>query len=359
VQEPYERDDHHPPRLTRALLIATVALVLPGAADGAHYASLPSPYAPLSSTPPLGLATASAENVRHRIASDTVVRVTIDKSGRPFAVTATQRLHVSVQGDYFFIIGAPATGVVATGDSTSVPGLRTNAIVWAGFDPGERVLGSRATLDPAIAAPSLPLRVEIANGHVTLVNVTSVSVGTYTADAELPPLLRYWRLLTRLVPRDEPVPTGSALVTSQPRALRLTVTAPLLVSGTVGGRRVEAVLEHRLVVPATGRVRLTVRPATPTDLLRADVAGFSGRALLEHVSRTVLTLARVRQYRSYLANPDPAGANHTRYVYASGAPIAAPPVAAAPAGHGWERSAAIAAALLVLAGAGLAVWARS
>lgn len=332
-------------------------LAAPAAAG--HFASLPSPYAPLSSAPPLGTATTGAENVRHRISSNTIVDVTIDDSGRPFAIRAAQRLGVRVQGDYFFVIGAPATGVVPTRDSASVPGLRTNAIVWAGFNARRRLLGARATLDPAVAAPSLPLRILVAKGHVTLVNATSVAVGAYTAEAERAPLLRYWRLLTRAAARDGLVPTGDAVVTSQPSAATLTVVAPLRVSGTIGGRHVDELLDHRLVVPASGPVRLTVTPATPTGLLNADVAGLSGRALLAHISQTVLTIARVRQYRSYLANPDPTGANHTTYVYASGARVAPPPVATAPSGHGWERSAIIAAAIALLAGGGLAVWVRS
>src|SRR3954454_19372269 len=91
-----------------------VALAAPSAASPAapRLAALPSPLAALSATPPLGTgASAAAEGVRHHVDSTTRVRVAIDGSGMPFAVTATQRLVVSQPGDYYFTIGAPLTDV--------------------------------------------------------------------------------------------------------------------------------------------------------------------------------------------------------------------------------------------------------
>src|SRR5262249_56024800 len=108
---------------------------------------------------------------------------------------------------------------------------------------------------------------------------------------------------------------------------------------------------------ACGGLRRGVPRARPAELLAAPVAGLSGRALLERVSRTVLTLARTRQYRSFLGNPDPTGRSATTYVYRTAARPAPPPVATAPhSTRSWGSTLAVAAGLLLALAAAAFVW---
>ena len=350
--------------MRRAALVAVVALTSGGVAFAAppgSFVTLPSPVAPLSGSPPLsGGATATSEIVRHRVDAHTRVAVALDAHGTPFRVVATQRLDVRVKGDYFFTIGAPLRAVEAAPGSDSTPGQRATAITWAGFNPGRRTLTARATLDPALAAMSLPLRVEVAPGRVTLVNATGVSATSYTAGVVAPPLRAYFAELKRDVDRDVVPSSGGARVTTRTSPTRVRVVTPLHVSGVVGRRRVDALLEDRLVLRASGPLRLTVTPARPARLLDARVAGLSGRALLDRVSRTVLTLARTRQYRSFLGNPDPTGRSATTYVYRTAAPPAPPPVVAAPVStRSWGSTLAVAGGLLLALVAAAFVWSRS
>jgi hypothetical protein len=347
--------------MRRLTLAALTALVLAPGATGGNYVALPSPLAQLSPAPPIGGgATATSETIRHRIAATTVVGVSLDPGGAPFAVNATQRLDVRVVGDYFFTIGAPLLDVVAAPGSESTPGLRATSILWTGFNPGRRTLIARATLDPAVAAGSLPLRVEAGAGRVTLVNITGVMAGSYTADALVPPLLDYLAQLRRDVAQGRAPTSGGATVTSTPVAAGLRVVAPLHVRGTIGGRTIDAVLAGRLSIAGGGPIRLSVTPASPEGLLGAPTAGLSGRRLLDRVTRTTLTLARVRQYEMFLGNPDPTGTNQTTYVYRT---AARPTPAAAAVVHvserDWATTFAVGAGLLLAAGAAAVVWARS
>lgn len=359
MQEPHERDHHHPPRLIRALAAAVAALAVAAPAHAARYAALPSPVAPLSDAPPLGGgATSSAEATRHRIASSTNVQVSVDRDGRPFAVAATQRLDVRVQGDYFFTIAAPVLDVVPAAGTASTPGFRTGSIVWAGFDPGRRVLAARATLDTRQVRNLLPLRIETAPDHVTLVNATAVTVGGYTSDALRPSLVSYLQRLRTDVRRGRLPLGGSAQVTSAPVAVRVTVAAPLRVTGTIGARRISLVLTGRATVPATGRVHLRVTPLERVSL--GDLSRLDGRQLLALATRISLTLARTRQYESFLGNPDPTGASETAYVYRTAKRPRPPLAVAAPtSGSRALTTVLVAAGLVVAAAAAAAIWARS
>jgi hypothetical protein len=345
-----------------AMLVGLAVAATAHAAPRANYVSLPSPLAPLSASPPLGGgATATAEGFRHRIAAKTAVDVALDASGAPFAVSATQRLDVRVQGDYFFTIGAPVLDVEAAPGSASTPGLRSASILWAGFNPGHRTLIARAKLDPAASAASLPLRIEFAPGRVKLVNTTGVTAGSYTADALVPPLARYLAQLERQVARGQTPTSGGAFVTSKPIATALRIVVPLRVTGTVGRRKVNAVVESdALIVRERGPVRLTVTPAVPERLLNDPTTEQSGRHLLERASRASLTLARMRQYQTFLGNPDPSGSNETTYAYRTAARPALPPVAIVHVTQrNWTTTIAVAAGLLFAAAGGLFVWSRS
>jgi hypothetical protein len=349
-------------QLALAVLTGLAVAASAQAAPRANYVSLPSPLAPLSASPPLGGgATATAEGFRHRIAATTTVDVSLDPGGAPFAVRATQRLDVRVLGDYFFTIGAPVLDVEAAPGSASTPGLRAASILWAGFNPGRRMLSARATLDPTAAAPSLPLRVEVAPGRVTLVNTTGITAGSYAAEALVPPLARYLAQLKRQVALGRTPTSGGAYVTSKPVATGLRIVVPLRVTGTVGGRKVDALVDGaRVTVQGDGPVRLTVTPAVPRRLLDDPTSGLSGRQLLERASRASLTLARMRQYQTFLGNPDPSGSNETTYAYRTAARPAPPPVAAVTApGRDWATTIAVAAGLLVAVAGALVVWSKS
>jgi hypothetical protein len=339
-----------------ALAASALAALALAAGANARIVTLPSPVAPLSASPPLGGgAAASAEAVRHRIEAKTTVRVGIDRQGRPFRVVATQRLVVHVPGDYFFTIGAPVVAVRPAPGSASVPGYRSGALVWAGFDPGTRVLAARAALDPGASAEFLPLRIARSGGHTVLVNATRISAGAYAADAERTPLVQYLARL-RAAARSGTVPIGGAVtVRSAPVAVQLSIAVPLHVAGTIGGRHVSLLLRDRAVVAATGRVDLRVDPVLS---IPAPGAG-SGRALLALATRAGLTFARARQYEAFLANPDPTGRTSTTYVFRTAAPPA--PVAAAhtPNGRSWQTDLLVAAGLLAALAAAAVVWARS
>jgi hypothetical protein len=338
---------------------ALAAVAFAGAAQAGRIAALPSPVAPLSSAPPLaGGAVAAHEGVHHRVSAQTVVRISVDPSGAPFAVTATQRLDVRVIGDFFFTIGAPLVDVEATAGSEEVPGLRTDAIVWAGFNPDRRVLAARATLDAPRVRPVLPLRIEETRDTVTLVNSTRTTTTAYAADAVRRPLLEYLRRLVRGVGVGRPPRDGTALLTSRATAERLQVTAPLRVVGTIGGKRVSAILGDRLVVHGSGPVDVRVTPVAPTEVPGAS--SLRGRALLHAVVVESLTAARVRQYDTFLGNPDPTGRSATTFVYRTATEIVAARAAAVtPKRHDWERSALLFSVLALATIAAFAVWARS
>jgi hypothetical protein len=344
-----------------AFLVVGAALVATAGAQAApRYVSLPSPVAPLSTSPPVGGgATAFSERIRHRVAAATRVETLLDSDGKPFAVVATQRLGVRVKGDYFFTIGAPLLDVEAAPGSESTPGLRATSILWTGFNPGRRTLAARATLDPSAVAPSLPLRVEVADGRTTLVNTTGIDAAGYAADATRAPLVAYlMRLRADLAAGRTPL-AGAATATSKPASTRLRVGVPLLVRGTVAGGAVHATVRDRLVVPATGAVRLTVEPDTHARF--GDLTRLSGRALLHLATSASLQAARARQYETFLGNPDPAGHSETTYVYRTAARPEAP-VAATPVSHrgrSWTATLAWLGAFAAGAVVALVAWTRA
>jgi hypothetical protein len=357
VPGPDDRDDHLP-LLTRALVaVAGAACALASPAAAGRVAALPSPVAPVSPAPPLeGGATSSAESVRHRVRSATAVHVSVDATGVPFRVVATQRLDVRVLGDYFFTVGAPVVVAARAPGSGAAPGYRPGAVVWAGFDPGRRILAARITLEPARAARSLPLAIRVGDGRTVLVNATRVRVPAYAADAEPGPLRRFLAVLAAAARTGATPLAATATITSTPVAVPVSVAAPLRVRGTIGGRAVSLLLQDRAVIPATGHVDLRVDPVAA---LPVAPPGAGGRALLDTATRAALTLARVRQYESFLGNPDPAGASRSSYRYVTAArPTAAPPPSAPGSSSRWTTALALVAtgAALML---GLVAWSRS
>jgi hypothetical protein len=106
--------------------------------------------------------------------------------------------------------------------------------------------------------------------------------------------------------------------------------------------------------PAT--VALSVEPVPPASL-RETARNPDWNGTL----RTSLTLARVRQYLSFLANPDPLGQLEARYLYRTVAAPGPPPAPPAPQDEGLAAwLVALIAAGSVAAAGGLAVlWANS
>jgi hypothetical protein len=351
-------------RRLAAVAFAALVFVAPAQAAAPRFWSLPSPLAPLSASPPLGGgARASGEGRPHRVGATTHVRVKIDASGRPFAVTAIQRLAVSRLGDYAFQIGAPAVDARAAAGSQSEPGLRTGAVLWQGFTPGRRVLAAVVDLEPSAAATSLPLEVEIDGDRLVLHNATTVKIATFTAEALAPQLEQYIASLRDAAERGVPPTGGGALVTSTLKPRSVEVSAPLRITGSVGSRHVTLVLggaTHPLTATLPrGRVRLQVTPLPPLELLAPKHE--TGRALLDRATHASLEFARSRQFDAFLGNPDPGGASSTDYVYVSGRPASAAPGENSPrvAGHRWVRSLLIAVVALATAAAAAVAWARS
>ena len=357
MQGPDRGHHHHPPSLRFALAAGAAGLVLAAPAAAAPSFALPSPLAPLTPSPPLGIATSSAESVRHRIRSDIRVHVSILRSGAPFAVTADQRLVVSVKGDYYLTIGASLLGVEALPGSDATPGFRSTSIVWEGFNPLRRTLGARARLVLAPAAAALPLRIEVRDGATTFVNTTAATVAAVTAGADPAPLLRYLTQLGRAAVLDRPLPEGTTTLTSAARATQVHVVVPLVIRGTVGGRPIQARVLERLTVPTEGRIAVSVEPQLPAA---QALTGLSGRQVLARATTLTLTVARLHQFERFLANPDPAGSSTTLYTYRTATPQrVAVAVQPAPATRDWTTTILVAAGLLLAAAAGLAVWARS
>lgn len=351
MQEPHDRHHHHPARLRRAAVLAGLALLTAAPAHASRFAPLPSPIAQLSPQPPLGPATTSREGVRHRVDASTQVDVSVDRAGTPFAVVAAQRLAVGVKGDYLFTIGAPVESVEALPISASTPGFRTGAIVWAGFNPGRRLLAARATLDPHAVAPLLPLRLIASGASTTLVNATRVTVGAFAASAVPASVVRALRDLRA-------GDAAGAQVNGTPVPVRVTVAAPLRVTGTIGGQRVSLVLTGRTTIAAAGPVQLVVTPLRPSVPARLPSGG---RELFALASRFALATARANQYLGFLANPDAQGRSETTFAYrtARRPVVAAPAVVVVHHSRSWVEAALVAIGLVALAAAALGVWARS
>jgi hypothetical protein len=360
VQVAHERHDHHPARLiVLAAAVAMLAAAPSAKAASPRFWALPSPLAPLSSAPPLGSgALASGEGHPHRVFAATRVHIAVDSAGTPFAVRAVQRLDVRRIGDYSFQIGAPALDVRAAAGSEATPGLRSGTYLWQGFNPGRRTLAAQVELEPAAAAESLPLRLDVTGDRVILRNITALTVPAFGADARVPSLLAYLASVRRAVTAGQLPSGGGAVVTSALQPVRVRIDVPLLVTGTIGTRRIRLVLDGSASFPR-GPVRLQVTAQPPLALLTPR-PGETGRALLLRATRATLTLARLHQYQAYLGNPDPGGISRTTYVYVSGRRAAAAPTAITQSSHrGW-----LATVLIVIGSLGALViaavaWARS
>jgi hypothetical protein len=346
----------------RALLAGLAASCLFAAAAEAapRLALFPTPLTPITATPPFAPPGTALPNVfKPPIGGSTRVAVGIDGSGQVVSVEATQRLVLKRLGDYRLTVPAPVQDVVEAAGSESTPGLRRGAMVWSGFSAGRKVLAASATLEPRAAAALLPLQVEISEGSVRLANVTGTTATTFTANGDAVQLAKILDALRR-DPQGRSLGRGTYVqVTGKAETLKVRVAAPLRVTGRIGGRSVSLVLgDGTRTIHVSGRplVRLAVEAVPP-----ASLSSRSPRPTWKEAVTASLTLARVRQYTSYLANPDPLGPARTRYVYRTTAAPAPPPLPPAPEDEGlavWAI-ALIAAAAVAAAGGLAVVWARS
>jgi hypothetical protein len=366
-----------------------VAACALAAAPAAHAAGQPvvltlvDPNTNLTQQPPLAahfVVEQEARVFRQKVDSAQVVTVGVDETGRPVTLGVVQRLRLTGQGDYLYSIPAPVLSVVQTRDSASFPGRRQGAILWAGFSPGKRLLGARATLAPRRIARYLPLRVRLqtlvdgrplAAGErrsgdlslaLTLENTTRTSAPAATGLGDARELKRALAGARRGV-----YPLGGIPIQVAPpvHALVVAVEAPLLVRGELhvagglegadvegaqlAGNRITFSFRLgdglpltrtiRLTAHVTGaaapKLRLVATPVAPRRTLAAPVR-LGGQGLLKVAEKAFLRNARAHQYRTFLLNPGPGGAGHDtgRYVYVTAAPRRAAPARESGSGGG-------------------------
>jgi hypothetical protein len=351
---------------------AAAALLTAGTAAG-RTALLPSPTTPIDTSLPLGADSVTVPPllpaVNGRAASDERVTVDVLRDGTVVRVRAVQRLTLTGTGDFFFQVPAPLLDVRAAPSSQAEPGFRRNAILWQGFANRRRLLASDADLEPAATAPVLPLRLQLSEtGSLQLRNTTAVSAQAFRADARSEDVRR---MLTGIVAR--PTVQPSVDVSGPVQGRRVVVEAPLLVRGEIRSRG-RTVLRFSRVVggPSAANVRvappspvpdpevaLTARPVRLLPELHRLPAGADSADLVLLGGRSLLRLARVHQYNSFLANPDPSGPSKTVYSFRTVVPTAALPADRSGSG-GSPALAILFAAGAVLASGGLVVlWAHA
>lgn len=328
---------------------------------------LPSPTTRISSEPPLGSAAPPGPFQLPRpprADSRQQILVGIGESGEPVTVRVRHRLTLNGRGDYFFQVPAPVSDVRALPESQSEPGLRRSAILWQGFSPGRRVLVAELDLEPNVVARTLPLRIERNDRAITLRNTTSVEVEGFTGEVERSAMRR---LLARLSARS-PAAAPAVQVAGQTRRRRLRAEAPLRIRGTIERegrvlRRVGLVLggpepaEATISAPAGGRVALTAEPVpVVSDLTRAP-RNASGEELLLLAEQALLRLARVNQYRSFLASPG-SGTAAAVYRFRTVDPPAAMPTPADDDGSNLLLVLGLGAGAILAAAGAVVVWAH-
>jgi len=355
-----------------AAIAALGMLVAPVAARAGPPVLLPSPVRALTATPPLATGAIVTETRwRGRLTSDERVMVDVDTAGRPFSVQVVQRLVVGGLGDYVLTVPAPAQDVRRASGSAAEPGLRSGAVLWQGFSPGNERLAAAIDLRPDAAEPSLPLRLTVTRtgraAQVRIVNATGVEVAVPTGVGDPRELAAILRGLL-----SGPSADVFARLTGPTSSRSVRIEAPLRVQGEIvsGERRIRVdvvlgggrPLARTVVVPGATlpRIRLTVRPFLPARLLRLP-QGLGGAGALDFTVETLVRASRVEQYQTFLANPDRRGRSSAAYEFrtATQRAGAAPGLQSHDGGRGalgivlW-----IAGAAAALAG-GAVLWSRS
>jgi len=293
------------------------------------------------------------------------VVVGLDEDGTPNSIRVQQTTVLKRLGDYVFAIPAPVKTVLSGPGTESPPGQRTNQILWQGFSPGTRRLSVIADLRVAESAPLLPVKVRVERNAVLIENVTSATAKSYTADVEPVGLGQVVGRIRNAIRQRYTAEGLNVEVHGPQRPVDVEVAAPLQVSGTVGPKRFDAVLdgvrrkELRILVPGaeSQKISMRVRTAPVADRVRPS------QSVADQLASTIdleLTYSRKRQYDQFLAAPDATGRSTTTYVYRT----APRPVVAAPIETGGSSDNTIgwvALGLLLALGLPVAavVWARS
>jgi hypothetical protein len=250
------------------------------------------------------------------VTNDQEVLTEVRESGAVTRVRIRQRLTLRGLGDFFFQITAPLSDVRALPDSQSQPGLRRGAVVWQGFSPGRRVLAAELELEPDAVASALPLRAERGPGGVILRNTTSIGVVGFVARVQRASVLR---LLERIADQ-QPLAAPTVEIAGPTAQRRLRVDAPLRIHGTVKHRgrtlrRVRFVLggpspaEATIRAPKGAEVTIVAEPVLLVPEVARPTRRASGEELLLLAQRALLRIARVNQYRTFIASPAPARAD--------------------------------------------------
>lgn len=355
--------------------------VSPAAADAApsQQVLLPGSRAPTAAPPLAGQATILETRFLRPIPSTERVLVGIDRSGRVVSAEVVQRLVVVRSGDYTFAVPGPVTDVTRAPGSQSDPGLRHDAVLWAGFSPGKRVLAARIELDPARAGALLPLRVTIERigdrVRLRIRNTTTIRVPAFSADADVATVARALDDTRSAASGDGPLRDAFVNARGRVRTTLVTATAPLRITGRFGSKPIATVLGDgrplvlELSAPAVPApaLRLSAEPVPPLRGLTPPEgstwrrSGLSGRALIARAIATRLAFARTRQYDEFLAVPDPAATARAVFEYRVVA-RAAPPRPATPSSDS-DGNVAVTLAVVLAAAAALAAavvwWANS
>jgi len=382
------------------LACATAAALCAPTSAVARPLFLPSPTVPLDTKVPLW-ATAQPGPLQvplnGRLASSERVLVDALPAGDVVGVRVVQRLTLTGTGDYFLSVPGPVRDVRAAPGSESEPGFRRTGLLWQGFANRRRVLAADAELDPAAAAAALPLRLELAatvdgrplgadtarSGRLRLElrlrNATAVRTQTFSARPVSPAAVRAFasRLISAV--RSGRIPEQPTIEVEGPvRPRDLVVEAPLAISGEIrlptaalddavvtGGSLVRggdgAVVRFRRVLggakPAEATIALTgtVRDAAfPRAVVSAEPSAVAAlpatvgaRDAAGTATRLLLSLARVRQYDAFLANPAPGGS--VEAVYRFRTVEQAPAAVAGPTGGDDDDIAGTAVVLLLAA----------
>jgi hypothetical protein len=397
-------------RIAALWLALACAALMAGPAAARKLVLFPTPYFPLTQSPPLATTIALPNLLRGPVESRELIDVGMDEHGSVRSIAVTQRLVLHQTADYRLTIPAPVRDVEPAAGSQSVPGQREGAILWQGFASGRKVLAARATLDPAAAVSSLPLRLGLSvriagktlgptprtgplDVSLHLHNTTRVSVTTFSGDGDRSTLAKILDTLRR-DPGGRSLGRSTYVGVEGLTPVRTAVDAPLRVTGRLrfaagtveggttsfatvlgGSRPLDRTIHLR--GKATGvrapHLELTVSPVFPVEELRPPSGRtwaqavhsngrLNGRRLLAHAIEVSLRLARVRQYRTFLLDPDPNGQSAARYDYRSlprpavVRPVRAP---ASSGGLGPVPVALIAVGAVLGAGALVVLWAHS
>ena len=310
------------------------------------------------------------------------VALGVRPDGSSGPVTVRQRVVVDGTGDFIVELPMDAADVVPANE-TSQPGLRQGTVLWEGFAPGQRELDAVVTLLGRAAAQRVPVAVTgTTRGRevtVSIANRTAVSVMTPTG-TPTPASLSQAIAAARAVIAAGGLPVAgeagvpaSLTPAGDVTSVAQVVNVPVRVTGQVafGGvpQGVDSVVagssaDAALVLHGSGPVamHLTVQLVAPTltDLppLPPDAGPAAARAALDGLDLVLLRSLVVMDYAPFVPG-SPAATASTAATFL---------VVPAPALHARlstpRRHAdvlvlvAFGLALLLIVGAGGAVWAR-